>query len=141
MKWTTRENARVDRVACPWLVRKFIDPQAEFLFVPRDQVLGTAKREGGRSFDADGADYGHRGGKCTFEVLVEDYALADQALKRLALIVHGADVPEDVTCAPESAGLRALSEGMALCCPDDHAKLERLFPVYDALYAYCQKQA
>ncbi len=140
MRWVTRENARVDRVACPWLIKRLIDPEAEFLYVPRDQVLAVSKRERAYSFDAEGADYGHRGDKCTFEVLIEDHNLTDPALKRLALIVHGADVPEDVNCTPESAGLRSISEGTALVCPDDHLKLERLFPIYDALYAYCQSQ-
>lgn len=138
MKWITRERVKVDRVACPWLITRFIDPQAEFLFVPREQVLDAARREGAHSFDAEGAEFGHRGRKCTFETLVEAYHLQDPALERLAAIVHGADVPEDVGIAPEAAGLLAISEGMAKVSPEDHRKLQLLFPVYDALYAWCQ---
>lgn len=118
MKWVTRENAKVDRVACPWLIRRFIDQAPQFLFVPREQVLEAARREGAHSFDAEGAEFGHRGERCTFEAFVEDYQLKDEALQNLALIVHGADIPQDAHVAAESAGL--------------------LFPVYDALYAYCQ---
>jgi len=138
MKWITREGAKTDRVACPWLIRKFIDPQAEFLFVPAEQVLPVARREQGKSFDAPGADYTHRGGKCSFEVLVEDFSIQDPVLEMLARIVHGADIPEDIACTAESAGLRAIAEGFALTCSDDGRKLELEFPVYDALYAWCQ---
>ena len=141
MKWVTRERAKTDRVACPWLIRKFIDLQAEFLFVPKDKVLEVAKREGGKSFDCPGADYTHREGKCSFEVLVEAYGLADPALHLLAMIVHGADVAEDVGIVPEAAGLQAVSHGFAAICPDDHRKLELEFPLYDALYAWCQAKA
>ncbi|MBI2166139.1 MAG: chromate resistance protein [Chloroflexi bacterium] len=140
MKWVTREHAKVDRVACPWLIRKFIDREAEFLYVPTDQVLEVARREVAHSFDAEGAEYGHREGKCTFETLMEEYRLEDPALKRLALIVHGADIPQDINIVPEAAGLRAVADGVAKLCPDDHRKQEILFPVYDALYAYCQEQ-
>jgi hypothetical protein len=138
MKWVTREGAKTDRVACPWLIRKFIDPQAEFLFVLKDRVLDTAGKEGGKSFDCPGADYTHREGKCSFEVLIEAYRLADPALRMLATIVHGADVSEDVGIVPEAAGLQAVAHGFAAICADDHRKLELEFPVYDALYAWCQ---
>jgi hypothetical protein len=137
MKWITREGAHTDRVACPWLIRKFIDKDAEFVFVQREKVLETAKKLGGKSFDAPGADYTHRDGKCTFEVLIEDYKLNESALPRLAMIVHGADVSGEVDCCPEAAGLLAIAEGFAKTTPDDHRKLELEFPVYDALYAYC----
>lgn len=139
MKWITREGAHTDRVACPWLIRKFIDKDAEFVFVPRDKVLETAKRLAGKSFDAPDADYTHRDGKCTFEVLIEDYKLKEPALARLATIVHGADISGDVGCCPESAGLLAVAEGFGKTTPDDHRKLELEFPVYDALYAYCER--
>ncbi|MSQ40965.1 MAG: chromate resistance protein [Dehalococcoidia bacterium] len=139
MKWVTRENAKVGRVACPWLITRFIDPQAEFLFVPREEILDAARREGAHSFDAKGAEFGHRGRKCTFETLIEAHHLHDPALERLAVIVHGADVPEDIGIAPEAAGLLAVSEGMAKVSPNDHRKLQFLFPVYDALYAWCQE--
>lgn len=134
----TRENARVERVACPWLISRFIDKQAEFLFVPRDRVLEVARRESAHSFDADGAEFGHQGRKCTFETLMEHFKLTDNALQRLARIVHGADITQDVAIAPEAAGLHAIAEGVASLVGDDHRKLDLLFPVYDALYAYCQ---
>lgn len=141
MKWVTRQGARTDRVACPWLIKRFIDKDAEFLFVPKEQVLEAAKRSGGKSFDAPGADYTHRGNKCSFEVLLEDYRLEDSALKRLALIVHGADIAGETGASPESAGLLAVAEGFHETTPDDHEKLRFEFPVYDALYAYCQRKA
>jgi hypothetical protein len=141
MKWVTREGAKTDRVACPWLIERFIDPQAEFLFVPRDQVLLVARREAGKSFDCPGADYTHRDGKCSFEVLIEEYRLQDSALMIMAPIVHGADIPADVGIVPEAAGLRAIAHGFAAICSDDHRKLDLQFPVYDALYAWCQAKA
>ena len=141
MKWVTREGAKTDRVACPWLIRKFIDPEAEFLFVPKDRVLELAGQEGGKSFDCPGADYTHREGKCSFETLMEAYRLEDPALLVLAKIVHGADVAEDVGIVPEAAGLQAMAHGFAAICSDDHRKLVLEFPVYDALYAWCQAKA
>ncbi len=141
MKWVTREAAKTDRVACPWLIKKFIDPQAEFLFVPKDQVLEVARREAGKSFDCPGADYTHRDGKCSFEVLIEEYRIQDPVLQVLASIVHGADISADVGIVPEAAGLQAIAHGFAAICPDDHRKLDLESPVYDALYAWCQAQA
>ena len=141
MKWVTREGAKTDRVACPWLIRKFIDPTAAFLFVPREQVLAIAAREGGKSFDCPGADYTHKDGKCSFEALVDAHRLMDPALRLLASIVHGADVAADVGIVPEAAGLQAIAHGFAAICTDDHRKLELEFPVYDALYAWCQAKA
>jgi hypothetical protein len=141
MKWVTREGAKTDRVACPWLIKKFIDPKADFLFVPKDKVLEVARREGGKSFDCPGADNTHRDGKCSFEALVEDYGLQDPALHALARIVHGADVSADVGIVPEAAGLQAIAHGFAAICSDDHRKLDLEFPVYDALYAWCQAKA
>ena len=141
MKWVTREGAKTDRVACPWLIKKFIEPRAEFLFVPNDKVLEVARREGGKSFDCPGADYTHRDGKCSFEVLVDAYHLNDPALRLLARIVHGADVSADVGIVPEAAGLQAVAHGFAVICQDDHRKLVLEFPVYDALYAWCQARA
>ena len=141
MKWVTREGAKTDRVACPWLIRKFIDTQAEFLFVPKDQVLDVARREGGKSFDCPGADYTHRDGKCSFEVLMETYRLHGPALQELARIVHGADIASDIGVVPEAAGLKALAHGFAATCQDDHRKLELESPVYDALYAWCRAKA
>jgi hypothetical protein len=142
VKWVTRENANVDRVACPWLIKRFIDPEAEFLFVSKDQVLVTAEREGAHSYDAAGAEYTHRGGKCSFDVLVEEFELTgDEALVRLAEIVHAADVSEDLHTSSEGAGLSAIAHGFALMLgTDDHRKIELETPMYDALYAWCQKQ-
>jgi hypothetical protein len=141
MKWVTREGAKTDRVACPWLIRKFIDRQAEFLFVPAGRVLEAARREDGKSFDCPGADYTHREGMCSFEVLVEEYHLQEPALHLLARIVHGADIPADVGIAPEAAGLQAIAHGLAAICLDDQRMPELEFPVYDALYAWCQAKA
>jgi hypothetical protein len=142
MKWVTRENANVDRVACPWLIKRFIDPEAEFLFVPRDQVLEAAEREGAHSYDAPGAEYTHRDGKCSFEVLIEEFGLTgDPALVRLAQIVHAADVSEDVHTSPEGAGLSAIAHGFSVVHgTDDHRKIELETPMYDALYAWCGQQ-
>jgi hypothetical protein len=142
LKWVTRENANVDRVACPWLIKRFIDERAEFLFVPKDEVLRVAEREGAHSYDAPGAEYTHRGGKCSFEVLVEEFGLAeDRAILRLAGIVHAADIPQDISSSPEGAGLSAIAHGFALLHgTEDHAKIELETPMYDALYAWCQAQ-
>src|SRR4029453_1329434 len=114
MKWVTRERPKTDRIACPWLIGKFIDPGAEFLYVPADQVLEVAEHEGGYSYDAPNARYTHRDGLCSFEVLVEEYQLDDPALKLLARIVHGADVADDRDATPQSRGLLAVAEGVHL---------------------------
>ena len=142
MKWVTRENANVDRVACPWLIKRFIDPEAEFLFVGRDEVLTVAEREGAHSYDAAGAEYTHRDGKCSFDVLVEEFKLTgDVALVRLAQIVHAADVSEDLNTSPEGPGLYAIAHGFSLVHgDDDHQKIRLETPMYDALYAWCQEQ-
>ena len=140
MKWVTRERPAVDRIACPWLIRRFVDPEAEFLYVPADRVLEVAEDEGALSYDAPGARYTHRDGLCSFEVLVEEYELHDPALHLLARIVHGADVAEDVDATPQSAGLKAVAEGFSYAEPDDHRQLELELPVYDALYAWCRRE-
>ena len=138
MKWVTRENANVDRVACPWLIKRFIDKDAEFLFVPRDQVLEVAKKEDALSYDADGAEFGHKGNKCTFDALVEAYKLDDPALLMLAKIVNGADT-SNPEAPPESAGLKAIAFGFALTVSDDHRKIELETPMYDGLYEWCKR--
>ena len=138
MKWVTRERPKTDRIACPWLIKKFIDPEAEFLYVPSERVLGVAEREGANSYDASGARYTHRDGLCSFEVLVEEYGIDDSAVKLLARIVHGADVSEDRDATPQSRGLRAIAEGFHLLNLGDLRQLELSLPVYDALYAWCQ---
>ena len=142
MRWVTRENANVDRIACPWLIKRFIDADAEFLFVPRDQVLEVAEREGAHSYDAPGAEYTHRDGKCSFDVMVEEFNLTDDsALVRLAQIVHAADVSEDRHSSPEGPGLYAIAHGFALLHgTDDHTKIELETPMYDALYAWCHER-
>jgi hypothetical protein len=140
VKWVTRERPKTDRIACPWLILKFIDPEAEFLYVPPYQVLDVAEREGAHSYDAPGAQYTHRDGLCSFEVLVEDYGIDDPALRLLARIVHGADVADDRDATPESRGLLAVAEGFHLLELDDHRQLELSLPVYDALYAWCRNE-
>lgn len=144
MRWITRERIKVDRVACPWLIRKFIDPQAEFFFVPPTEVMERARALDAIPFDVPpqpGVKFCHRGGKCTFEVLVEEYGIADPAVGRLARIVHGADIVGEESATPQSAGLKAIAEGFAETGRDDFERLEKQFPLYDALYAWCQKQA
>ncbi len=140
MKWVTRQRVKVDRVACPWLILRFIDPEPEFIFVPPDRVLNTAKEQGAKSFDAEGADYTHIGNKCTFEVLLDAYHLTNPALHRLAAIVHGADVAGDEGSNPYSLGLKAIAEGVNLLHESDHIILDEEFPVYDALYRWCLEQ-
>jgi len=140
VKWVTREHPRTDRIACPWLIRKFIDPDAEILYVPRDEVLSVAERENAISFDAPGARYTHRDGLCSFEVLVQDYGIDDPAIAYLSRIVHGADVSEDRDATPESAGLVAIADGFAQLGLDDQEQLALELPVYDALYAWCQEK-
>jgi hypothetical protein len=142
MKWVTRENANVDRIACPWLIKRFIDPQAEFLFVSRDRVLEVAEREAAHSYDAPGAEYTHRDSNCSFDVLLEEFNLTDDpALVRLAQIVHAADVSQDRDSSPEGRGLSAIAHGFALLHgSDDHKKVDLETPMYDALYAWCQSQ-
>ena len=140
MKWVTRERPKTDRIACPWLILNFIDPDAEFLYVPADEVLEVAKREAALSYDAPGARYTHRDGLCSFEVLVEEYEIADPAIALLARIVHGADVADDRDATPQSRGLLAVAEGFHLLELDDHRQLELSLPVYDALYAWCRNE-
>jgi hypothetical protein len=141
MKWITRARPKTDRIACPWLIARFIDPAAEFLYVPAGDVLGEAQRLDAVSFDAPGARYDHRDGKCTFEVLIEDYHLgADLALVRLAKIVHAADIAADVGTDPAGPGLLAIGLGGLDAEPDDLVLLEKGRFVYDALYAWCQRQ-
>ena len=140
MKWVTRERPKMDRIACPWLILNFIDPEAEFLYVPADEVLKVAEREGALSYDAPGARYTHRDGLCSFEVLVNKYEIADPAIALLARIVHGADVAEDRDATPQSRGLLAVAEGFHLLDLDDHRRLELSLPVYDALYAWCRNE-
>ena len=141
MKWVTRANANVDRVACPWLITRFVDKDAEFLFVPPDQVMATAERERAIPYDVPNVELGHVDGRCSFESIVRKYQLTDPALNELARIVHGADVAEDVGITPQSAGLSAIARGFALLHGDaDHDKIRLETPMYDALYAWCQSR-
>jgi hypothetical protein len=141
VKWITRKNANVDRVACPWLIKKFIDRDPEFLYVPTEEVMAVAEREGATPYDIKGVELGHVDGRCSFESIIVKYDLKDPALDRLAQIVHGADVSADVNNCPEAAGLYAIAHGFALVHgDDDRRKIELETPMYDALYAWCQKE-
>lgn len=140
MKWVTRSHVHVDRVACPWLIRRFVDSEAEFIFVPKKEVLRVAEKTGAIPFDTPGVELGHRDGKCTFETIIAHYELTDKALLRLAQIVHAADVAADIDTDPLARGLEAIAVGFGLRFPDDYENLERQFEVYDALYAWCRLQ-
>ena len=141
MKWVTRQNVKVDRVACPWLIKKFIDPEAEFLFVPAGEVTAKAEQEDAIPFDVPDVELGHHEGRCSFEAIVEKYAIDDPAVQLLAKIVHGADVATDLYGRLEAPGLKAIAEGFQQMGPaNDHEILALEFPVYDALYVYCQRR-
>ena len=140
MKWVTRARPKTDRIACPWLIRRFIDPDAEILYVPKDQVLAVADAEDAHSFDSPGAKYDHHDGKCTFEVLIDEYGLSDPALDRLASIVHAADIESEIHTDPAGPGLLAIGLGGLDVEDDDHRLLERASFVYDALYAWSAQQ-
>jgi len=139
MKWITRENAAVDRTACPWLIRRFVDPEAEFLFVPSEKVMETASATGAIPFDVAGVELGHQDGRCSFESIVLKYGLQDPGLNRMAAIIHGADIAGS-EAPPEAAGLLAIMHGLRLQLGlEDHRKLAVSAPIYDALYTYCAK--
>ncbi len=140
MKWITRSHVHVDRVACPWLISRFIDSEAEFLFVPRIQIEQVARDTGAIPYDTPGAELGHKGGMCSFETIIEKYELADPALHRLARIVHAADISSDRHTDEIAPGLEAIAVGYSLRFPDDAENLRRQFDVYDALYAWCRLQ-
>lgn len=140
MKWVTRARPKVDRVACPWLIKRFVDPEAEFLYVPGDQVMQVAAKQPAIPFDVPNIELGHHGPECSFDAIIKKYKLKDPALEKLALIVRGADTDaKDLT--PESRGLEAIADGFRLVYQDDHELLEREMSVYDALYAYCREVA
>ena len=141
MKWITREHVKVDRVACPWLIKKFIDPNAEFHFVAADQVMLEAQRLGATPFDVPGVELGHHGKECSFEAILKTHRLAEDAtLRLLAKIVNGADTDNSLWHQPESAGLKAIAEGFRhLNFRDDHEINAAEWIVYDALYAYCKE--
>ena len=137
MKWITRSHVHVDRVACPWLISRFIDSDAEFYFVPKSQVLEVAQKEGAIPFDTPGAELHHQEDLCTFDVIIRQYGLTEKALLRLARIVNAADTNRTDN-DPLAAGLEAIAVGYSLRFPDDMENLEMQFEVYDALYAWCR---
>ena len=137
MKWVTREFVHVDRTACPWLIKKFIDPQAQFIFVPTEKIVEIAKTQGATPFDAPGVKLGHRNGKCSFETIVEEYKLEDPVLHELAKIVHSADT-RDTELAPEGIGLSATMTGARYNLRNDFEAVEKAAYVYNALYTYCR---
>jgi hypothetical protein len=137
MKWVTRERPKIDRIACPWLVRRFLDSSPEFLFVPADQVLAVAERDGALPFDVPGVKLSHDGDLCSFDTFLKEYQLSDPALARLAIIVRGADTAR-LDLAPQAAGLLALSLGLSRIFPDDQEMLSHGMVMYDALYAWCR---
>ena len=138
MQWVTRERPKVDRIACPWLIKRFVDPDAEFLYVPSDQVLTVAEQTGAVPYDVSGVELGHHGAECSFDAIITKYDLSDPALLCLARIVRGADTP-DKDLTPESRGLEAIADGFRHLYDDDHEQLAAESIVYDALYAYCQQ--
>lgn len=142
MKWVTRRNANVDRIACPWLISRFVDADAEFLYVAAEEVMEVAEREQAIPYDVKGVELGHLDGRCSFESIMVKYGLQDPGLELLAKIVHGADVASDIDTVPEAAGLKAIAHGFALLHGmDDHAKIRLETPMYDALYEWCRQQA
>jgi hypothetical protein len=141
MKWITRKNANVDRIACPWLIRKFVDKDPVFMYVPSEDVLAAAEREQAIPYDVKGVELGHVDGRCSFESIMVKYNLTDPALQKLARIVHGADVAPDIDIVPEARGLNAIAHGFAeLHGDNDHEKIRLETPMYDALYAWCRRE-
>src|SRR5262245_27486294 len=140
MKWITRERARVDRIACPWLISRFVDPKPEFLFVPTAQVLEVAKREQAIPYDIPNVELGHHGPQCSFDAFIDRFELHDPQLSKLAAIVRGADT-DDRALTPESAGQYAAATGFQAGSRDDFDNMARQFPMYDAYYAFCGTKA
>lgn len=140
MKWVTREKARVDRIACPWLISRFIDKNPTFMFVPADKVIEVAHRERATPYDIPNVELGHHGEHCSFDAFLDKYKLTDPALQALALIVRGADTSAR-QLTPESAGLYALATGFQAMTKDDQDNMAKQFPAYDALYAFCKAQS
>ena len=137
MKWVTRKNIRVNRVATAWLIRRFVDPQAEFLFVEAGEVAEVQSQQGAKGFDAPGATYPHKDGqgRCSFEALVDEHCSSDAVLKEMARMVRGADFADEADLTEESAGIRMISQGFPLVTKDDHETVEKAAFLYDALYA------
>jgi hypothetical protein len=137
MKWITRSHVHVDRVACPWLITRFIDSEAEFLFVPKNKVMEMAEKIGAIPFDTEGAELHHRDDRCTFDVIIKEYDLTDKALLRMAKVINAADTSR-LDADPLAAGFEAIAVGYSLRFPDDLENIGRQFEVYDALYAWCR---
>ena len=140
MKWVTRSHVHVDRVACPWLITRFIDSDAEFLFVPKSEIGRVVRETDAIPFDAPDVELGHHGGGCSFESIIMKYELKDPGLLRLAQAVHSADVAADIDSDPIAHGLEAIATGYSLRYPDDQENLAHQLEVYDALYAWCRMQ-
>jgi hypothetical protein len=140
MKWVTRSHVHVDRVACPWLITRFIDSEAEFIYVAKNQVEQVVTEMGAIPYDVPNVELGHKDGKCSFESIVEKYELTDPALLRLAKIIHAADIESELHTDTIAAGLEAIATGFSVRFPDDLENLERQLEVYDALYAWCRLQ-
>ena len=138
MEWVTRSHVHVDRVACPWLIRRFIDNEAEFLFAPKSQIEKIAAETSAIPFDAPGVELGHHEQRCSFESIILKYGLTDPALQRMAKVVHAADVEADIDSDPLARGLEAIAVGYSMRYPDDEENLLNQFQVYDALYAWCR---
>jgi len=139
LKWVTREKARVDRIACPWLIKRFVDQQAEFLFVPAEKALQVAKEKNATPFDVQGVELGHKGEECSFDAIIKKYHLTDPALLELAKVVRGADTV-NTNLTPESLGLKTIADGFRLITKDDFDNMSKQFPLYDALYAYFKEK-
>lgn len=140
MKWVTRSHVHVDRVACPWLISRFVDSEAEFLYVPASQIAKVVQESGAIPFDAPGVELGHKDGRCSFESIIAAYELKDAALLRMARVVHAADVAADIDTDAVARGLEAIAVGYSLRFPQDSENLARQLEVYDALYAWCRLQ-
>jgi rhodanese-related sulfurtransferase len=136
-KWVTREHPKIDRIACPWLIHRFIDPNAEFVYVPAARVVAVAIEIGGTPYDIDGVEFTHEGGRCSFDTIIRIYGLRDAALDHLAAIVRGADTSRH-ELSPQCAGLFAISLGLSANFPDDHEMLKHGMVIYDALYTWCR---
>ncbi len=141
MKWVTRSHVHVDRVACPWLISRFIDSEPQFLFVPKGEIERVVRDTGAIPFDAPGVELGHKDGRCSFESILRKYGLQDPGLARMAKIIHAADVAADIDTDPVARGLEAIATGYSLRYPLDEENLARQFEVYDALYAWCRMEA
>jgi len=137
LKWVTREHVHVDRTACPWLIKRFVDPKAEFVFVPTEKVLETAKKENAIPYDAQGVELGHRGEKCSFDAIIEKYKIKDPALLEMAKIVRAADTGK-LESVPEATGLEAVMTGITATAKDDHEAIAKASLVYEALYNFCK---